>query len=75
MLAEDTLIAAIDAYERQLDASGVLIREQERWPSGAQSDSTTALKGYIRSRLNAMDSYIRTLPTDKEDFDARNLSR
>ena len=34
--------------ERQLDASGVLIREQERWPSGAQSDSTAALKGYIR---------------------------
>ena len=75
VLAEDTLIAAIDACERQLDASGVLIREAERWPSGAQNSSTDALKGYIRSRLNAMDRYIRTLPTDKEDFDARNLSR
>lgn len=54
----------------------MLIREPGAgWPSRRAERQHTALKGYIRSRLNAMDRYIRTLPTDKEDFDARNLSR
>ena len=55
------------------DALKVLYREQERWPEGAQDTNTSPLKGYIRSRMKEMDRYVKTLPTDKEDFDAQNL--
>ena len=72
-LSEDTLLSIVDDCERQLDASGVLYREQERWPEGAQDTNTSPLKGYIRSRMKEMDRYVKTLPTDKEDFDAQNL--
>lgn len=33
-LLEDTLLSIVDDCERQLDASGVLYREQDRWPGG-----------------------------------------
>lgn len=72
-LSEDTLLSIVDDCERQLDASGVLYREQERWPEGAQDTNTSPLKGYIRFRMKEMDRYVKTLPTDKEDFDAQNL--
>ena len=55
------------------DALKVLYREQERWPEGAQDTNTSPLKGYIRFRMKEMDRYVKTLPTDKEDFDAQNL--
>ena len=55
------------------DALKVLYREQERWPEGAQDTNTSPLKGYIRSGMKEMDRYVKTLPTDKEDFDAQNL--
>ncbi|MCI8554362.1 MAG: hypothetical protein HFJ80_05395 [Clostridiales bacterium] len=61
VLDEKAMVRRIDAIEKQLDASGVLTREGNRWPQGGHNSHTGALRQFVVARLIRLDSQVRRM--------------
>lgn len=62
--SEETLLSAIDEYERLIYDSGAYERERERWPKGTylkQGFKLSVFRDYVTARLKYMDAYIAGL--------------
>ena len=79
--SDESILAMLDSYEKDIFGSGAYYREMERWPSGSYIGKSyvgegdidenaaydlTIFKEYVLSRLHYFDNYVATLSADPE---------
>lgn len=67
--SEETLVAALEKYERQIFGSGAFLRDRNRWPDGAYGEPEQKLSvfiQYVKERLHAADAYYEFLAGMRE---------
>lgn len=61
VLREERILSELEEITQELERSGALNRERERWPEGLYEEDASGIEDYLKDRLQFLDIYMEGL--------------